>query len=105
MPPADTVSAKVTADTVTLPLKIESPEAPKMVQVIVAPGRSLQIGKRQHAPNALVEIPVAEAADLIASGFVVVPAMPDAVPVHNAQMPSPTGPTINGVPGGVVKPA
>ncbi len=105
MPVPDTTTAKVTADTVTLPLKVEKPEPPKTTQVIVAPGRTVQIGKRQHAPNALVEVPVEEVADLLANGFVVIPAPPDSVPVHGQQMPSPTGPTVNGVTGGVIKPS
>ncbi len=104
MPAPDTTTAKVTADTVTLPLKVERPEQPKTMQVIVAPGRTVQIDKKMHAPNALIEIPVGEAAALIDNGFIVIPAAPDSVPVHGMQMPSPTGPTINGLPGGVIKP-
>ncbi len=105
MPVPDTTVAKVTADTVTLPLKVTQPEQPKTMQVIVAPGRTLQVGKRQHAPNALVDLPVEEVPDLLTNGFVVIPVPAGAVPVFGQQMPSPTGPTVNGQTGGVIKPS
>ena len=94
MAPAD--NATVTAD--------KKADAPRTAQVIVAQGRTVQVGRKQHAPNALIELPAEEAAHLVATGFAAIPAAPSSVPVRGQQMPSPGGPTVNGVPGGVIKP-